>query len=111
MQDVNPKSGPSHTSESCSRRLDLLPRWERDTQSSEPFNMEELDAAVQKGKKSKSVGGDLTSFELLQGLMRDGPTAKALLTWMEGIRQGRSIPQEWLHTIVTLLPRTHALGV
>ena len=72
--------------------------------------MEELDEAVQKGKKGKSVGVDLTSFELLKGLMQDDQTAAAILRWMEEIRQGRPIPSQWLHTIVTLLPKTASPG-
>ncbi|CAE7361985.1 unnamed protein product [Symbiodinium necroappetens] len=82
-----------------------LPEWQRDTKASEPFSMSELVEAVKKGKNGKAVGADLTSFELLKGLMQDGPTAEALLEWMEDIRQGRLIPREWLHTIVTLLPK------
>ena len=83
-----------------------LPAWTRARPQSDPFSMEELEMAVQNGKKGKSVGMDLTSFELLKGLMQDDQTAKALLKWMEEIRQGRPIPQQWLHTIVTLLPKT-----
>ena len=89
-------------------KLEPLPKWNKNTSASEPFSMSELEAAVQKGKRGKSVGGDLTSFELLQGLMKDRPTAEAILDWMEGIRRGGTIPPEWLHTIVTLLPKLTA---
>ena len=83
-----------------------LPTWQKGRQDSRPFSMEELEEAVQNGKKGKAVGVDLTSFELLKGLMQDDQTAAAILRWMEEIRQGRAIPPQWLHTIVTLLPKT-----
>ena len=83
-----------------------LPKWSRGRPASNPFDMEELELAVQNGKKGKAVGMDLTSFELLKSLMQDDQTAKALLRWMEDIRQGRPIPPQWLQTIVTLLPKT-----
>ena len=83
-----------------------LPEWGRGRPASNPFDMEELELAVQNGKKGKAVGMDLTSFELLKSLMQDDQTAKALLRWMEDIRQGRPIPPQWLQTIVTLLPKT-----
>ncbi|CAE7305768.1 unnamed protein product, partial [Symbiodinium necroappetens] len=83
-----------------------LPSWSRGRPESNPFSMEELELAVQNGKKGKAVGMDLTSFELLKSLMQDDQTAKALLRWMEDIRQGRPIPPQWLQTIVTLLPKT-----
>ena len=89
-------------------RPEPLPKWNKDRHTSDPFDMSELEAAVQKGKRGKSVGSDLTSFELLQSLMKDGPTAEALLAWMEDIRRGGSIPPEWLHTVVTLLPKVAA---
>ena len=82
-----------------------LPTWSRGRADSNPFSMEELELAVQNGKKGKAVGIDLTSFELVKSLMHDDQTACALLQWMENIRQGQPIPPQWLHTIVTLLPK------
>ena len=85
-----------------------LPTWNRGRADSNPFSMEELELAVQNGKKGKAVGIDLTSSELVKSLMQDDQTACALLQWMENIRQGQPIPPQWLHTIVTLLPKIPA---
>ena len=83
-----------------------VPRWNKEIDSGEHFTMDELKHAVAHGKKNKAVGEDLISFELLQGLIEDEPTARALLRWMENLRCGADLPQVWLRTIVTLLPKT-----
>ncbi|CAE7390465.1 unnamed protein product [Symbiodinium sp. CCMP2592] len=85
------------------------PTWDRPIEEgSPPFSKEELLEAIAKGKNSKSVGLDLTSYELLRKLVADEPTLEALLLWLEEIRKGQPIPEAWLHTVVTLLPKTAA---
>ncbi|CAE7887330.1 putative 149 kDa protein [Symbiodinium microadriaticum] len=82
-----------------------VPRWNKDLDTGEHFSLEELYQAVNKGKHNKAVGEDLVSFELLQGLTQDETTALALLEWMEKLRRGAELPDAWLRTIVTLLPK------
>ena len=67
--------------------------------------MEELRTAIQRGRRNKSVGGDLAPFELIQALCEDSETEQAFLQWMERLRCGEELPDEWLRTIVTLLPK------
>ena len=82
-----------------------VPAWTKEVDSGSHFTVEELEAAVQRGKGSKAVGEDLVSFELLKELAKDKPTAQALLAWMERLRCGEPLPDQWLRTIVTLLPK------
>ena len=88
--------------QTCPRQV---PRWNKDIDSGEHFTMDELVQAVSRGKENKAVGEDLVSFELLQGLMEDETTAQAILDWMERLRCGADLPESWLRTIVTLLPK------
>ncbi|CAE7706713.1 unnamed protein product [Symbiodinium sp. CCMP2592] len=46
-----------------------------------------------------------TEAEWRKELSQDPVSEQSLLFWMESIRMGCDIPEEWLHTIVTLLPK------
>ena len=82
-----------------------VPPWTKGEHPGTPFTQDELEEAVEKGKKGKSVGMDGTSAELMTALVRDEVTKFALLEWMERIRQGEPMPHRWVQTIVTLLPK------
>ena len=82
-----------------------VPLWTKARHPGTPFTRDELQEALAKGKRGKSVGMDNTSSELLRALAVDDSTLEALLDWMERIRQGEPMPPRWLQTIVTLLPK------
>ena len=82
------------------------PRWTKAIDTGEHFSLEELREALQRGKRNKSVGEDMVSFELIHTLCEDSDTELAFLAWMERLRGGESLPEQWLRTIVTLLPKT-----
>ena len=81
------------------------PEWDRECKPSRPFSLDELEAAIGKGKKGKAVGLDLTSYELLSRILENHVSESSLLRWMESIRLGAPIPQQWLQTVITLLPK------
>ncbi|CAE7271480.1 unnamed protein product [Symbiodinium sp. CCMP2592] len=89
------KKGPRHP-----------PEWNKDIDTGEHFTLQDLREAIQRGRHNKSVGEDLVSFELLQGLCEDPSTEEAFLQWMERLRCGEELPEAWLRTVVTLLPKT-----
>ncbi|CAE7492098.1 unnamed protein product, partial [Symbiodinium sp. KB8] len=82
------------------------PRWNKEVDTGNHFTLEDLRQALQKGKTNKAVGEDLVSFELIRALCEDAPTEKAFLEWMERLRCGEQLPQSWLRTVVTLLPKS-----
>ncbi|CAE7819576.1 unnamed protein product [Symbiodinium sp. CCMP2592] len=82
------------------------PKWTKDVDSGEHFSIEELKQALQRGRRNKAVGEDLVSYELISVLCEDEGTEHAFLQWMERLRCGQELPQEWLRTVVTLLPKT-----
>ncbi|OLQ07930.1 hypothetical protein AK812_SmicGene8595 [Symbiodinium microadriaticum] len=82
------------------------PRWNKPVDTGHFFSLEDLRAALHRGKLNKSVGEDLVSFELIKSLCEDPTTEQSLLEWMERIRCGEEMPRAWLRTVVTLLPKT-----
>ena len=82
------------------------PRWNKDIDTGRHFDLEDLRAALTRGKHNKAVGEDLVSFELIKALCEDPETEQAFLEWMERIRCGEDMPKEWLRTVVTLLPKS-----
>ena len=79
--------------------------WGQGMGNGAPFQLEELREVVSKGANGKAVGLDLTSYELVKELCKDPVSEQSLLMWMESIRMGAPIPNEWLTTIITLLPK------
>ena len=75
-----------------------------------PFQLEELRAVLQKGKRRKAVGLDGTSYEFLKGLCQDQMSEQSLLMWLESVCMGAPIPEAWLTTIITLLPKKDKPG-
>ena len=82
------------------------PRWNKPIDTGHHFSLEDLRAALHRGKLNKSVGEDLVSFEIIKSLCEDPTTEQSFLEWMERIRCGEEMPREWLRTVVTLLPKT-----
>ncbi|CAE7940376.1 unnamed protein product, partial [Symbiodinium necroappetens] len=80
-------------------------QWEQGHSNGAPFSVEELREVVRKGRTGKAVGLDLTSYELLKELCKDPTSEQSLLMWMESVRVGATIPEAWLTTIITLLPK------
>ena len=82
------------------------PRWDKAVDTGHHFTLEDLRAALTRGKTNKAVGEDLVSFELIRSLCDDTTTEASFLEWMERIRCGEEMPKEWLRTVVTLLPKS-----
>ena len=79
--------------------------WRREQNNGRPFSVEEIRSVIQKGKSKRAVGLDLTSYELAKALCQSETSEQALLAWMESVRMGAEVPQAWLTTILTLLPK------
>ncbi|CAE7550167.1 unnamed protein product [Symbiodinium necroappetens] len=79
--------------------------WEQEGCDGVPFQVEELREVVNKGRNGRAVGLDLTSYELVKELCKNTTSEGSLLAWMESIRMGAPVPEEWLTTIITLLPK------
>ena len=78
------------------------PRWNKGIDTGEHFTLTYLPEALSRGKLNKAVGEDLLSFELIKALCEDPTTGQAFLSWMERIRCGEEVPEEWLRTVVTV---------
>ena len=79
--------------------------WSRGQENGQPFHVDELRAVVKNGKNRKAVGVDGTSYELLKGLCQDPLSEQSLLMWLESVRMGAPIPEAWMTTIITMLPK------
>ncbi|CAE7866414.1 unnamed protein product [Symbiodinium sp. KB8] len=79
--------------------------WDQEGCDGIPFQVEELREVVNKGRNGRAVGLDLTSYELVKELCKDTTSEGSLLAWMESIRMGAPVPDEWRTTIITLLPK------
>ncbi|CAE7577241.1 unnamed protein product [Symbiodinium sp. CCMP2592] len=69
------------------------------------FTLEELRTGVGQMKKGKAVGADLTSTELLLGIMEVKGGPEHLLEWYNRILVTGDIPTEWNEPIMILLPK------
>ena len=72
------------------------------------FTVEELQAALVGLKTGKSVGIDLTSAELLQGLVSVKGGMIHLLEFFNRVLTTRDIPRAWNRPLVVLLPKVPA---
>ncbi|CAE7349524.1 unnamed protein product [Symbiodinium sp. CCMP2592] len=69
------------------------------------FSMEELKLGVQQMKRGKAVGADLTSTELILGIMEVQGGAEHLLEWYNRILVTGVIPQKWNEPVLVMLPK------
>ena len=69
------------------------------------FTEDELREALAKGKSGKSVGKDQVSLELLRAIADLPEGLRALLTWFNSLLHQGELPEEWLQTVMTLLPK------
>ena len=69
------------------------------------FTTEELEAAVAAQKGGKSVGLDLTSKELLQGMISVKGGKIHLLEFFNRVLATREVPEKWNRPLVILLPK------
>ena len=72
------------------------------------FTVEELQVALASLKTGKSVGIDLTSAELLQGLVSVKGGRVHLLEYFNRVLTTRDIPRAWNRPLVVLLPKVPA---
>ena len=73
--------------------------------ASPDFTEDELLASLGKGKRGKSVGVDGVSLELLQGLCQQSEGRRALLHWFNRLLHGETMPEDWLMSLMVLLPK------
>ncbi|CAE7202627.1 unnamed protein product [Symbiodinium sp. CCMP2592] len=78
--------------------------WRGDVRA---FTMEELRLGVSQMKRGKAVGSDLTSTELLLGIMEVKGGPDHLLEWYNRILVTGQIPAKWNEPIMILLPKVH----
>ena len=74
--------------------------------SFEPISPEELQTAIQQGKRGKSVGEDGTSLELVEGIAQAVGGESAILTWFNEILQSGQLPEDWFSALMIILPKT-----
>ncbi|CAE7346755.1 unnamed protein product [Symbiodinium microadriaticum] len=79
--------------------------WEGDVRA---FTVEELRVGVQQMKRGKAVGTDLTSTELLLGVMEVPGGEGHLLEWYNRILVTGAIPARWNQPILIMLPKMRA---
>ena len=70
------------------------------------FTVEELQIALGKLKTGKSVGQDLTSTELLRGMVSVEGGMCHLLEFMNKVLVEQRVPQGWNAPLIILLPKT-----
>ena len=68
------------------------------------FEVEELRLGLSQLKRGKAVGADLTSTELLQGLVQVEGGESHLLEWFNRILATQRIPQQWNEPVMVMLP-------
>ncbi|CAE7946760.1 Ank3 [Symbiodinium sp. KB8] len=71
--------------------------------SFEPISPEELQTAIQQGKRGKSVGEDGTSLELVEGIAQAVGGESAILTWFNEILQSGQLPEATSSDLFVLL--------
>ena len=72
------------------------------------FSLEELRVALAQLKRGKAVGADLTSTELLQGLVEVKGGESHLLEWFNRILATQRIPRQWNEPVMVMLPKIRA---
>ena len=83
-----------------------LGAWEwEDDEPTEPFTLQELQEAAEKGKLKKAVGSDKVSHELLLQISRDEHAAPKLLDWCNNILQTGDMPLCWNEVVMVVLPK------
>ena len=80
-------------------------KWPDTNPTVTPFELSELSEALASLKPGKSVGIDLTSKELLDGLVRTPGGDTHLLEYMNRVLTTRCIPPQWNRPLVILLPK------
>ena len=80
-------------------------KWPDTNPTVTPFELSELSEALASLKSGKSVGIDLTSKELLDGLVQTPGGDTHLLEYMNRVLTTRCIPPQWNRPLVILLPK------
>ncbi|CAE7497830.1 unnamed protein product [Symbiodinium sp. CCMP2456] len=78
------------------------PVWKGDVCA---FTLEELRLGLTQLKRGMAVGADLTSTELLQGLVQVPGGETHLLEWYNRILATQSIPSRWNEPVLVMLPK------
>ena len=73
-----------------------------------PFTGSELRTGVAQLKRGKAVGSDLTSTELLLGVMEVPGGEEHLLSWYNDILRTQRIPSKWNEPVLVMLPKIRA---
>ncbi|CAE7233474.1 unnamed protein product [Symbiodinium sp. CCMP2592] len=85
-----------------------LPAAETWTGDIRVFTVEELRVGVSQMKRGKAVGSDLTSTELVLGLMSTPGGEEHLLQWYNRILVTQQIPAKWNEPVLVMLPKIRA---
>ena len=72
------------------------------------FDVDELRVAMSQLKRGKAVGADLTSTELLQGLVQVEGGESHLLEWFNRILATQRVPSQWNEPVMVMLPKIRA---
>ncbi|CAE7037043.1 unnamed protein product [Symbiodinium sp. CCMP2592] len=81
------------------------PVWQGEVRA---FSLTELREGVSHLKRGKAVGADLTSAELIFGLMEVPGGPEHLLEWYNRILATGQIPERWNEPILVMLPKVRA---
>ena len=73
---------------------------------SPPFLEQDVRRAIWDGKNKKSVGPDMVPTELLKEIVSDPVSLASLTNYFNKLLRERTVPDEWSHAVVTLLPKT-----
>ncbi|CAE7311616.1 unnamed protein product [Symbiodinium necroappetens] len=84
-------------------QLPELPTWDGEVQA---FTEDELKTAIAAGHRNKAVGTDMTSHELLQGIMDTPGGCTHLLEFYNHILCTADIPADWNRAIMVVIPKT-----
>ena len=84
-------------------QLPALPAWDGEVQA---FTEDELKTAIAAGHRNKAVGADMTSHELLQGIMDTPGGCTHLLEFYNHILCTADIPEDWNRAIMVVIPKT-----
>ena len=85
--------------------VDDAPPWTGEVRA---FEVEELRLGLSQLKRGKAVGADLTSTELLQGLVQVEGGESHLLEWFNRTLATQRIPQQWNEPVMVMLPKIRA---
>ncbi|CAE7243875.1 unnamed protein product [Symbiodinium sp. CCMP2592] len=85
-----------------------LPEYDMWTGEVTLFTTAELRTGVAQLKKGKAVGSDLTSTELVLGIMETPGGEEHLLAWYNSILTSQKIPAKWNEPVMVMLPKIRA---